>query len=83
MQYGMLHEYDERKPLYRRINDVYRLDCNKPLVRLGSGLQVLDNEFGRAPLPIQDNNENAISFDADDALFDDMISYPLPDEYVN
>lgn len=83
MQYGMLHEYDERKPLYRRINDVYRLDCNKPLVRLGSGLQVLDNEFGRASLPIQDNNENAISFDADDALFDDMISYPLPDEYVN
>ena len=83
MQYGMLHEYDERKPLYRRINDVYRLDCNKPLVRLGSGLQVLDNEFGRAPLPIQDDNENAISFDADDALFDDMIFYPLPDEYVN
>ena len=83
MQYGMLHEYDERKPLYRRINDVYRLDCNKPLVRLGSGLQVLDNEFGRAPLPIQDNNENAISFDADDALFDDMIMYPLPDECVN
>ena len=82
-QYGNLHEYNERKPLYRRINDVYRLDCNKPLIRLGSGLQVLDNEFGRAPLPLQDNNENAISFDTDDAAFDDLTMYPLPDEYVN
>lgn len=79
-QYPDLRDEDERMPLYRRIHDVYQLNSGAPLMRLGSGLDVLAHEYGHGelhPVPMnQDNSDDDFFNDGGDNLLDGS----LPDE---
>lgn len=79
-QYPTFEGYDDRKPLYRRIHDVYELNTGHEIMRLGSGLEVLDSEYNRGilhPSPV-------VSHETDDDYFNDggdnLLDEPLPDE---
>lgn len=74
-QYRNLRTYNEREPFYRRISNVYlKTGKYQSPFRIGSGRDVLKNEFYHTPL-------NELS---DDMFVDDLfdVDYPLPDEII-